>query len=85
MQLEIFYQHKPFIWENKTNFAEIQLSKIIFSVVHGKLLVQYLKKFLINTVFPYLEKVKEEKCIPKEQYYLVTIDTFKGQDNDIPK
>ena len=39
----------------------------------------------MNTVFPYLEKVKKEKCIPKEQYCLVTIDTFKGQDNDIPK
>ena len=42
-------------------------------------------EFLINTVFLYFEKVKGEKCIPKEQYYLVTIDTFKGQDNDIPK
>ena len=30
-------------------------------------------------------KVKEEKCIPKEQHSLVIIDTIKGQDNDILK
>ena len=36
-------------------------------------------------VFSYLEKVKEENSIPKEQYSLVIMDTFKGQDNDILK
>ena len=39
----------------------------------------------MDIVFPDLEKVKQEKCIPKEQYSLVIIDTFKGQDNDILK
>ena len=38
-----------------------------------------------NIVFPYLEKVKDEKCIPKEQYSLAIMDTFKGQDNRIIK
>ena len=39
----------------------------------------------MNIVFPYLEKYKEEKCISKEQYTLVIMDTFKGQDNEILK
>ena len=38
-----------------------------------------------DIVFPYLEKVKDEKCIPKEQYSLAIMDTFKGQDNRIIK
>ena len=37
----------------------------------------------MDIVFPYLEKVKEGKCISKEQHSLVIIDTIKGQDNDI--
>ena len=36
-------------------------------------------------LFPYLEKVKEKKCIWKEQYSLVIIEIFKGQDNDVLK
>ena len=36
-------------------------------------------------LFPYSEKVKEKKCIWKEQYSLVIIETFKGQDNDVLK
>ena len=34
-------------------------------------------------IFPYLEKVKREKCYPKEQMTLVIMDTFKGQENAI--
>ena len=37
----------------------------------------------MDIVFPYLEKVKEGKCIPKERHSLVIIDTIKGQDNVI--
>ena len=36
-------------------------------------------------IFPYLKKVKEEKCISKEQCSLVILNTFEGQDNDILK
>ena len=36
-------------------------------------------------LFPYSEKVKEKKCIWKEQYSLVIIDTFKGHDNGVLK
>ena len=39
----------------------------------------------MHIVFLYLVKVKEEICIPKEQYFLVIMETFKGQDNDILK
>ena len=39
----------------------------------------------VEFVSPYLKKVKEEKCIPKKQYSLVIIDTFKGHDNYILK
>ena len=39
----------------------------------------------MDVIFPYLEKVKEEIRIPKEQYSLVIMDIFKGQDNDILK
>ena len=39
----------------------------------------------MDFIFPYLEKIKKEKCIPKEQYSLVIMGTFKGQNNDILK
>ena len=39
----------------------------------------------MDIIFPYLEKVKEEIRILKEQYSLVIMDIFKGQDNDILK
>ena len=39
----------------------------------------------MDIAFPYLEKAKEEKCIPKEQYSLVIMDTFRGHDNYILK
>ena len=42
-------------------------------------------EFFMDIVFLYLEKVKEEKCIPEKQHSLVIMDTFKGQDNDILK
>ena len=42
-------------------------------------------EYFMDIIFPYLEKVKEEICIPKEQYSLVIMDIFKGQDNDILK
>ena len=32
-------------------------------------------------IFLYIEKVKKEKDLPKEMT-LITMDTFKGQDND---
>ena len=38
-----------------------------------------------ETIFPYLQQVKEEKGLPQEQHLLVTMDTFKGQDNVILK
>ena len=73
--------------KNETKFAKIQFPKIIFSVIQRKSLLQYLKirGVFRDIVFPYLEKVKEEKCIPKEQYSLAIMDTFKGQDNRIIK
>ena len=40
-------------------------------------------EFFDEIIFPYLEKVKEEKGFPNEQHSLVIMDTFKGQDNDI--
>ena len=37
-------------------------------------------------IFPYLKSKKEELGYPKEQYSLIVMDTFKGQDNaDIKK
>ena len=32
-------------------------------------------------IFPYLKSKKEELGYPKEQYSLIIMDTFKGQDN----
>ena len=43
--------------------------------------VEYFK----HIIFPYLEKVKEEKGCPEEQKSLVIMETFKGQDNDVLK
>ena len=40
-------------------------------------------EFFEKIIFPYLEKVKEENGYPEEQYSLVIMDTFKGEDNDI--
>ena len=42
-------------------------------------------EFFMHIVFPYLEKVKEEKFILKEQNSLVIMDTFQIQNNDILK
>ena len=36
-------------------------------------------------IFPYLQPVKEQKGLPKEQHSLVTTNTFKGQENHILK
>ena len=36
-------------------------------------------------IFPYLQPVKEQKGLPKEQHSLVTTSTFKGQENRILK
>ena len=33
-------------------------------------------------IFPYLEMVKRGSRYPDEQYALIIMDTFKGQDND---
>ena len=42
-------------------------------------------EFLDEIIFPYLEKVKEEKRSSKEQHLLVIMGRFKGQVNDILK
>ena len=46
---------------------------------------QNLWSYFMDIAFPCLEKAKEEKCIPKEQYSLVIMDTFSGHDNYILK
>ena len=38
--------------------------------------------FLEQIIFPYLEMVKRGNRYPDEQYALIIMDTFKGQDND---
>lgn len=42
-------------------------------------------EFFMEIVFPYLENVKKENSLPQEQFSLVIMDTFKGQDNDVLK
>jgi len=42
-------------------------------------------EFFDEVIFPYLEEIKKQKGLPKEQRSLVIMDTFKGQDNDIIK
>ena len=39
----------------------------------------------MDIIFLYLQIVKKEKFIPKDQYSLVIMDRFKGQDNDLLK
>ena len=36
-----------------------------------------------NVIFPYLKQAKASLKYPKEQMYLIIMDTFKGQDNDV--
>ena len=40
-------------------------------------------EFFEEIIFLYFEMIKKEKEYEKEQHYLITIDRFKGQDNDI--
>ena len=42
-------------------------------------------EFFEESIFPYLDKVKKENRYPNEQYSLIVMDTFKGQDNDTLK
>ena len=41
--------------------------------------------FFNEIIFPYLNKVKMDLGLPEEQFSLVIMDTFKGQDNDTIK
>ena len=34
-----------------------------------------------KTIFPYLKTKKEELVYQKEKYFLIVMDTLKGQDN----
>ena len=42
-------------------------------------------EFFDETIFPYLQQVKEEKGLPQGQHSLVIMDNFKGQGNGILK
>ena len=42
-------------------------------------------QFFNEIIFPYLENIKHEKGYPSEQFSLIIMDTFKGQDNDTLK
>ena len=42
-------------------------------------------EFFENIIFPFLKRTKQEKGYPEEQYSLIIMDTFKGQDNDTLK
>ena len=39
-------------------------------------------EFFEQIIFPYLKMVKRENGYPEDQYLLIIMDTFKGQDND---
>ena len=39
-------------------------------------------EFFEEIIFPCLDKVKKENRYPNEQYSLIVMDNFKGQDND---
>ena len=39
-------------------------------------------EFFEQIIFPYLKMVERENGHPEEQYALIIMDTFKGQDND---
>ena len=39
-------------------------------------------EFFEQLIFPYLKTVKRENGYPEEQYALIIMDTYKGQDND---
>ena len=39
-------------------------------------------EFFEQIIFPYLRMVKRENRYPEEQYALIIMDTFKGQDNE---
>ena len=41
-----------------------------------------LMEFFEQIIFPYLKMVKRENGSPEEQYALIIVDTFKGQDSD---
>ena len=40
------------------------------------------KSYFDKVIFPHFEKTKEEHGYPEEQYGLLIMDTFSGQDND---
>ena len=39
-------------------------------------------EFFEQIIFPYLKMVKRENGYPEEEYALIIMDNFKGQDND---
>ena len=41
--------------------------------------IRKIMEFFNKIIFPYLEKVKEEKGFPKEEHSLVTMGTFKDR------
>ena len=47
--------------------------------------LKWLKKYFEKVIFPFFKKSKDKYRLTKEQMSLVTINTFKGQDNAVLK
>ena len=47
--------------------------------------VTFTENHFKEMIFPYLEDTKPSKSYPLEQYTLIIMDSFKGQDNDTMK
>ena len=74
---EHFYQFNLFAMENKTSLSKHKFL-VSLSVNTGKSI-----EFFEEIIFLYFEVIKEEKEYEKEQHYLIIIDRFKGQGNEI--
>ena len=82
LPMQVIYRRKMKQGLSKFNFPKS--FSVLFSENHCSNSSKSVT-FFMDIIFLYLQIVKKEKCIPKDQYSLVIMDRFKGQDNDLLK
>ena len=82
LPMQVIYRRKMKQGLSKFNFPKS--FSVLFSENHCSNSSKSVT-FFMDIIFLYLQIVKKKKCIPKDQYSLVIMDRFKGQDNDLLK
>ena len=77
LPMQVIYQGKTKRCLPKYKFPDT------FNITHTENHWSNTEKSVEFFVFPHFDKVKEAKNYPKEQFLLVIMDTFKGQDNPV--